>query len=35
MSNEEMFTWSEGDSASKAKAFSKFADNIDSYTGLV
>lgn len=34
MSNEEMFTWSEGDSASKANAFSKAADNIDSYTGL-
>ena len=34
MSNEEMFTWSEGDSASKANAFSKAADNVDAYTGL-
>jgi len=34
MSNEEMFTWSEGDSAGKAEAFSKAADSINSYTGL-
>ena len=34
MSNEEMFTWSEGDSASKANAFLKAADNVDAYTGL-
>jgi len=34
MSNEEMFTWSEGDSASKANAFAKAADNVDAYAGL-
>jgi hypothetical protein len=34
MSNEEMFTWSDGDSASKSKAFAQAADNIDSYAGL-
>ena len=34
MSNEEMFTWSERDSAGKAEAFSKAADSINSYTGL-
>jgi len=34
MSNEEMFTWSEGDVAGKANAFTKAADNIDAYTGL-
>lgn len=34
MSDNEMFTWTEGDSTSKANAFSKFADSVDSYTGL-
>tara|TARA_R100001163_G_C5065610_1_gene203618 strand:- start:560 stop:2572 length:2013 start_codon:yes stop_codon:yes gene_type:complete len=34
MSDSEMFTWSEGDSAGKAEAFSKFSDTVDSYTGL-
>ena len=34
MSNEEMFTWSEGDAAGKANAFSKAADNVEAYTGL-
>jgi len=34
MSNEEMFTWSDGDSASKAKAFENAAENVHSYTGL-
>ena len=34
MSDSEMFTWSEGDSASKEQALSKFSDTVDSYTGL-
>jgi hypothetical protein len=34
MSDNEMFTWTEGDSTSKANAFSKFADSVDSYSGL-
>ncbi len=34
MSDNEMFTWTEGDSSSKENAFSKFADSVDSYTGL-
>lgn len=34
MSNEEMFTWSDGDSASKSKAFENAAENVHSYTGL-
>ena len=29
-----MFTWTEGDSSSKENAFSKFANSVDSYTGL-
>ena len=34
MSDNEMFTWTEGDSSSKENAFSKFANSVDSYTGL-
>ena len=34
MSDNEMFTWTEGDTNGKANAFSKFADSVDSYTGL-
>ena len=34
MSDNEMFTWTEGDSASKENALSKFSESIDSYSGL-
>lgn len=34
MSDNEMFTWSDGDQSSKETALSKFSDSVDSYTGL-
>lgn len=34
MNNDEMITWQDGDDAGRAKAFSKFSDNVSSYTGL-
>jgi len=34
MSKEEMFTWSDGDASSKARAFENAAENVHSYTGL-
>ena len=34
MSDNEMFTWSEGDQTSKESALAKFSDSVDSYTGL-
>ncbi len=32
--NDDFTTWNDGDEAGKANAFSKFSDNVNSYTGL-
>ena len=32
--NDDFTTWNDGDEVGKANAFSKFSDNVNSYTGL-